>query len=190
MLKPFDVPKDERICEVLGRIGPAADQRAFCIACIEVAFLRVENNKRNLGGPTPAPQHKAHSDLVKALRKLESALAVDTFWWPHAWPSREELRQWRKTVEEHAGMLGPRKRGRPGETAKKMAVEDARHLVKLFTNEQPSGTRGKIWHEIAILLYDDPTADLFQTIRDYREPELELRDGELKPPSTCSISCA
>jgi hypothetical protein len=176
----------QRIRDALDLIKPTGDREAACIRCLKGAYTLVKNAK----GPRIITHKQSHDALRarrEALRALETALAAYDFLWPEEWPSREDIREHRERVEEFAKIAPYRPRksgGRRPSPRRQAAVRNARKLLKLFGSSPPTQTHGGAWHLLSLNLYGDPNADLFQSLRDYRDPEQELElgyDGKWRP---------
>jgi hypothetical protein len=166
MLKPPGTSLDQRVREALNIIRPAANLYAACIEQIKTAIDAVDSN-RGTYKPTLGQYRKEYLKLDKTMAALEAA--SDAFCYPAGWPSREQIRAERAELAELFGDVGPQRSGKQRESARTIAVWQARRLLRDYSNRKPTKYRNGAWLKLAKVLYDR-NADLFQDVLDAHEP--------------------
>jgi hypothetical protein len=156
----------DKVLEHLARINeadPVAHLTAMTAICL--AFTRVRNAKTEAQAfRTRAMTRKKYLRLATALRRME----IQGECLPSR--SRQELVRMREDCEALLGAIPKESRRSGGKKniRREVAVQEAHFLCTHF-GEAPKKTRGKAWHVIAGLLYDDGKTDLWSTIETWQE---------------------
>jgi hypothetical protein len=150
-------------------IRPSPGRREECATRIARALHHVRDAK-TWTPSTPTETAEQFRKAAKALLMLNAAITDNAAVLWHDFP-REEFNRRRKSFEKLANALDPagppRQPIRRGDYARWTAVDDAYHLLVDF-GHTPTRTRGKAWHALANLLYEEGV-DLFETIRDHHK---------------------
>ena len=160
--------------EAVKLIDPSTERTAECELRLlqAVAVITLAERIDNL--PTPAKMRNILADRVEMLRKIEDDAL-------HGGAFREQVRRERERIEELTKHKVPAGSRRPS-GAKFTAVRFAHDLLADFATRASGLTRGGDWHELALILFGNTKADLFDYMRAFDSlPEPPCDDGMLVP---------
>jgi hypothetical protein len=153
-------------------IGPMPERAAECERRLLYAITAVTLAARFDNLLTPAMMRDVLAERVETLRKIE-ADAI------HGRAFRDRTRLERERIEALANR-GVQPGSRRQSAAKFNAVNYAHYLLADFTLRAPGLTRGGKCHELALILFGDPRADVFDYMRAFKSlPEQPLLDEML-----------
>jgi hypothetical protein len=157
--KQIWAPSLQQIEAALDLIQPAPKVRSHCKRAIGAALGKIEWAK--LWRHSPAAIKRKFNNFVKKLRAIENSEIP-----LYAKKSMmDEIRNFREQCEQIADKQKIRHGSKQKSNAKRTAAEAAYHLLANF-RKPPGLTRSGIWHKLAIVLYGDKAADLFDYMRE------------------------
>jgi hypothetical protein len=155
-------------------IGPMPERAAECERRLLYAIGAVTRAERIDNLPTPAKMRDVLTKRVETLRKIEKDAV-------HGRTFRDRARLERERLEEMTRRKVPLGSRRPS-GAKFNAVRFAHDLLADFAKRPPGLTRDGDWHELALILFGDRKADVFDYMQAFKSrPKQPLRDEMLVP---------
>jgi hypothetical protein len=154
--------QEEQIAEALKVLSPDPDRLTIATDAIRQCIVKLEEMEMD-ERPLSKEAQATFNSLLSALRRAKRY--ADKLSTQHV--GCDDLLNDLKLPESIALLEGlKRPPGRPFFWKQVRAVVMARGLIEIFGDpKQIVATRGKTWHRLSAIIYGDPTADLFNVMR-------------------------